>query len=60
VDIEGHAHRRLGLDPTHTAHYLVRPDGHIAYRAAGTNLDGLRAYLQRWLPQADPSPMDGP
>jgi hypothetical protein len=33
-----------------TAHYLIRPDGHIGYRAAGTDLDGLQRYLARWLP----------
>jgi hypothetical protein len=31
------------------AHYLVRPDGYVAYRAAGIDLDGLRRYLNRWL-----------
>jgi hypothetical protein len=37
------------------AHYLVRPDGHVGYRAAGTALDGLERYLARWLPgAADP------
>jgi 2-polyprenyl-6-methoxyphenol hydroxylase-like FAD-dependent oxidoreductase len=30
--------------------YLVRPDGHVGYRASGTDLSGLRAYLARWLP----------
>jgi 2-polyprenyl-6-methoxyphenol hydroxylase-like FAD-dependent oxidoreductase len=51
VDSDGHAHRRLGLDSTgHAAHYLIRPDLHIAYRAAGTDPTGLRTYLDRWLP----------
>ncbi|MGH3369240.1 MAG: FAD-dependent monooxygenase, partial [Nocardioidaceae bacterium] len=55
VDVRGHAHRRLGLDRTdHTGHYLIRPDLHIAYRAAGTNLTGLRNHLNRWLP-GDPA-----
>ncbi len=51
-DPDGTALRRLGLDPagTRTAHYLVRPDGHLAYRAGGTDLTGLHAYLARWLP----------
>jgi 2-polyprenyl-6-methoxyphenol hydroxylase-like FAD-dependent oxidoreductase len=31
------------------AHYLVRPDGHVAYRASGLDLDGLCSYLNRWL-----------
>jgi 2-polyprenyl-6-methoxyphenol hydroxylase-like FAD-dependent oxidoreductase len=50
VDADGHAHRRLGIDGTdQAAHYLVRPDGHIAYRAATTDLGGMRSYLDRWL-----------
>jgi 2-polyprenyl-6-methoxyphenol hydroxylase-like FAD-dependent oxidoreductase len=53
VDLHGHAHRRLGLDRTdRPAHYLIRPDLHIAYRAAGTDPTGLRAYLDRWLADA--------
>jgi 2-polyprenyl-6-methoxyphenol hydroxylase-like FAD-dependent oxidoreductase len=32
-----------------TAHYLVRPDGYVAYRAAGTDLAGMGEYLSRWL-----------
>jgi 2-polyprenyl-6-methoxyphenol hydroxylase-like FAD-dependent oxidoreductase len=53
-DPDGTALRRLGLDPEgqHAAHYLVRPDGHIGYRAGGTDLAGLVAYLTRWLPGA--------
>jgi 2-polyprenyl-6-methoxyphenol hydroxylase-like FAD-dependent oxidoreductase len=47
-DIDGHAFARLGVDDT--AHYLIRPDGHIGYRAGGTDLDGLGRYLARWLP----------
>jgi 2-polyprenyl-6-methoxyphenol hydroxylase-like FAD-dependent oxidoreductase len=39
------AHHRAG----ETAHYLVRPDGYVAYRAAGTDLTGLDRYLSRWL-----------
>ena len=31
------------------AQVLVRPDGYIAYRSDGTDLAGLRAYLDRWL-----------
>ncbi|MBT2511275.1 FAD-dependent monooxygenase [Streptomyces sp. ISL-98] len=31
-------------------HGLVRPDGYVAYRAAGTDLTGLISYLDRWLP----------
>jgi len=47
-DAQGQALARLGVE--NTAHYLVRPDGHIGYRAAGTDLDGLQGHLARWLP----------
>jgi len=48
-DASGDAHRRLGVPTGRPAQYLVRPDGYIAYRDAGTDLDGLRRYLDRWL-----------
>ncbi|WP_079077969.1 hypothetical protein [Streptomyces sp. CdTB01] len=32
------------------AHGLVRPDGYLGYVARGADLEGLRAYLDRWLP----------
>jgi len=53
-DPDGTALRRLGLDPAgrRAAHYLVRPDGHVGYRAGGNDLTGLDAYLTRWLPGA--------
>jgi 2-polyprenyl-6-methoxyphenol hydroxylase-like FAD-dependent oxidoreductase len=49
---------RLGLTPEDTAQYLVRPDGHIGYRAGGTDLTALTGYLNRWLPvpQRRPEP----
>jgi hypothetical protein len=49
-DIDGQAFARLGV--ADTAHYLIRPDGHVGYRCAGTDLDGLQRYLSRWLPNA--------
>jgi 2-polyprenyl-6-methoxyphenol hydroxylase-like FAD-dependent oxidoreductase len=49
-DVEGHAFARLGVE--RAAHYLVRPDGHVGYRAAGTDLGGLRRHLARLLPGA--------
>ena len=48
-DPDGQALRRLGLTARHTAQYLVRPDGHVGYRAGGTNATELARYLSRWL-----------
>ena len=45
-DPDGVALARLGVG--RTAQYLVRPDGHIGYRAAGTDLNGLQRWLGRW------------
>ncbi|MFI8835832.1 FAD-dependent monooxygenase [Streptomyces afghaniensis] len=47
--------RRLGTEspwpgPTHA---LVRPDGYVGYVARGTDLTGLRTYLDRWLPSPE-------
>jgi Aromatic-ring hydroxylase, C-terminal len=58
-DQQGHALRRLRLRPSEPAHYLVRPDGYIAYRAAGTDLTGLRRYLRHWLAAGPQSQPDG-
>jgi 2-polyprenyl-6-methoxyphenol hydroxylase-like FAD-dependent oxidoreductase len=46
---DGTALRRLGVRRGAAAQILVRPDGHIGYRARGTDLAGLDAYLARWL-----------
>ena len=51
-DVDGQAFPRLGVEQT--AQYLIRPDGHVGYRGAGTDLDGLQRYLSRWLPIAAP------
>ena len=48
LDTSGNALARLGAE--HTAHYVVRPDGHIGYRNRGTQLLGAERYLARWLP----------
>jgi hypothetical protein len=53
-DVDGQAFARLGVDDT--AHYLIRPDGHVGYRAAGNDLHGLRHYLAHLLPHATPHP----
>ncbi len=36
-----------GVD--HTAHLLVRPDGHVAYRREDADLSGAATLLARWL-----------
>ncbi len=40
------------LGAKHGAQYLVRPDGYIAYRAAGYDLTGLSRFLARIFPAA--------
>ena len=50
VDAREEALARLAVDDA--AHYLVRPDGHVAYRAGGTDFEELSAYLTRWFPGA--------
>jgi 2-polyprenyl-6-methoxyphenol hydroxylase-like FAD-dependent oxidoreductase len=37
-------------DERSPAQYLVRPDGYVGYRAGGTDLSRLRAYMSRWFP----------
>jgi 2-polyprenyl-6-methoxyphenol hydroxylase-like FAD-dependent oxidoreductase len=39
---------RLGSDRSGVTQYLVRPDGHVGYRAGGADGAGLGAYLTRW------------
>jgi 2-polyprenyl-6-methoxyphenol hydroxylase-like FAD-dependent oxidoreductase len=51
VDPTGEAHQRLGLHTGQPAQLLVRPDGHISYRATCDDLDGLRRHLRRWFGQ---------
>ena len=46
VDEKGHAFARLGVQ--HTAQYLVRPDGYIAFRSAGRTFEQLDRYLADW------------
>jgi 2-polyprenyl-6-methoxyphenol hydroxylase-like FAD-dependent oxidoreductase len=48
VDVEAEALGRLGVETT--AQYVVRPDGHVAFRCAGTDVGGASAYLARWFP----------
>lgn len=45
-DSIGDAFRRLGVRDR--AQYLVRPDGHIAFRSAGRTFHVLDRYLEQW------------
>jgi hypothetical protein len=47
TDDSGNALSKLGV--REAGQYLIRPDGYIAYRCAGTNLGGVETYLARWL-----------
>ena len=46
VDSSGEAFTRSGVDRSAT--YLIRPDGHIAFRSGGTDLRGPGAFLEQW------------
>jgi hypothetical protein len=46
VDSSGEAFTRLGVH--RNAMYLIRPDGHVAFRSGGTELRGPAAYLAQW------------
>ena len=48
TDADGEVWRRLAVRDS--AQYLVRPDGYVAFRCAGRDLDALERYLQRWFP----------
>lgn len=58
-DHTGQASYRLGMNhqvggdqvglQMSAAHYLIRPDGHIGYRAGTNDLTGLHTYLERWI-----------
>jgi 2-polyprenyl-6-methoxyphenol hydroxylase-like FAD-dependent oxidoreductase len=47
VDPDGRLLRRLGV--RETAVYLIRPDGYIAYRAAGSSLAGVSRHVREVL-----------
>jgi 2-polyprenyl-6-methoxyphenol hydroxylase-like FAD-dependent oxidoreductase len=49
-DPRGKALAQLGVTRNANGQYLVRPDGHIGYRNAATDLGGVERYLAHWLP----------
>ena len=53
-DLHGQAFARPGVNDR--AQYLIRPDGHVGYRAGGDDLAGLQRYLARWLPNTTSRP----
>jgi 2-polyprenyl-6-methoxyphenol hydroxylase-like FAD-dependent oxidoreductase len=53
VDDDGEALTRLGIEDT--GQYLVRPDGHVAFRCGGTDLNAATEYLHGWFtPRSTP------
>ena len=54
VDTHGEALRRLGV--SRSAQYLIRPDGYVGFRCAGTDPIDMDAYLSRWFASAPPLP----
>jgi 2-polyprenyl-6-methoxyphenol hydroxylase-like FAD-dependent oxidoreductase len=44
------------LAAQHVAQYLVRPDGYIAFRCSGSNLDGIVKYLSEWFSESNVAP----
>jgi len=48
-DQRGLALRRLGMSAGDSVAYVLRPDGHIGFRAGGTDLTWAARYLGRWL-----------
>jgi hypothetical protein len=55
---DGRAFALLGVSDL--AQFLVRPDGYIAFRCGGSNLDALARYLADWYPAASEGRATGP
>jgi hypothetical protein len=54
VDTHGEALQRLGVSGS--AQYLVRPDGYVGFRCAGTDPTQMDAYMHRWFAPTAPAP----
>jgi hypothetical protein len=50
VDVHREALTRLGVE--RSAQYVIRPDGHVGFRCAGTDVDEVLAYLSQWFTPA--------
>lgn len=48
VDEDGSVLEMLGVNGARAAQYLVRPDGYIAFRCAGSGLGSAEGYMRRW------------
>lgn len=52
MDVHDEALQRLGVESS--AQYVIRPDGHVGFRCAGTDLTGASDYLHHWFTAARP------
>ena len=50
VDVDGDVLAQLGVE--NTAQYVIRPDGHVAFRCGGTDMARVTEYLQHWFTTA--------
>jgi hypothetical protein len=57
VDVDGDVLAQLGVEST--AQYVIRPDGHVGFRCAGTDLTSVTEYLQRWFAPVSRGLKDG-
>lgn len=57
IDQDGSTHAMLGAQDG--AQYLVRPDGYIAFRCGGRDLNALQRYLAEWYPNAASVRLEG-
>lgn len=48
VDEDGSVLAMLGVNGASAAQYLVRPDGYIAFRCAGSGLGAVESHMRQW------------